>query len=90
MSHYIKRFFKTEEMQKIVSYPLLFLGTSPYDALAIYALMSHIDFAQGVWYPKGGLYEIIRSMRAIAEKNGVKIYTNAPVKKICTKEKRVT
>lgn len=52
MSHYIKRFFKSEDMQKIVSYPLLFLGTSPYDALAIYALMSHIDFMQGVRYPK--------------------------------------
>lgn len=46
MYSYVKRFFATEEMQKIVSYPLLFLGTSPYDALAIYALMSHVDFAQ--------------------------------------------
>jgi phytoene desaturase len=46
MSSYVKKFFKTEEMQKIVSYPLLFLGTSPYDALAIYSIMSHVDFNQ--------------------------------------------
>lgn len=90
MSSYVKRFFKTEEMQKIVSYPLLFLGTSPYDALAIYALMSHVDFAQGVWYPQGGLYEIIRSLKNIAEKNGVEIHVNAPVKNIVTVDKRVT
>lgn len=90
MSHYIKRFFKSEDMQKIVSYPLLFLGTSPYDALAIYALMSHIDFMQGVRYPKWWLYEIIRSMVRIAKKNHVKIHTNSPVQKICTHKKRVT
>lgn len=46
MSSYVKKFFHTDEMQKIVSYPLLFLGTSPYDALAIYSIMSHVDFNQ--------------------------------------------
>ncbi len=90
MASYVKRFFKSAEMQKIVSYPLLFLGTSPYDALAIYALMSHVDFAQGVWYPKGGLYEIIRSLQSIAEKNGVKIYVNSPVTRIVTEDGRTT
>lgn len=89
MHSYVKKFFKTEEMQKIVSYPLLFLGTSPYDAMAIYSLMSHVDFAQGVWYPEGGLYEIIRSFTHIAKKNGVKIFVNSPVKKIITEKKRI-
>ncbi len=90
MSSYIKKFFKTDEMQKIVSYPLLFLWTSPYDALAIYSIMSHVDFNQWVFYPQGWLYEIIRSFIKIAEKNGVKIYTSSPVKKIVTSQKRVT
>jgi phytoene desaturase len=84
MSSYVKKFFKTDEMQKIVSYPLLFLGTSPYDALAIYSIMSHVDFNQWVFYPQWGLYEIIRSFKKIAEKHWVKIYTNSPVKKITT------
>jgi phytoene desaturase len=82
MSSYVKKFFKTDEMQKIVSYPLLFLGTSPYDALAIYSIMSHVDFNQWVFYPQWGLYEIIRSFKNIAEKKWVKIYTSSPVKKI--------
>ncbi|MBP6085664.1 NAD-binding protein [Patescibacteria group bacterium] len=36
------------------------------------------------------MYEIIRSFIKIAEKNGVKIYTSSPVKKIVTSQKRVT
>jgi phytoene desaturase len=46
MSSYVKKFFHTDEMQKIASYPLLFLGTAPSDALAIYSIMSHVDFKQ--------------------------------------------
>lgn len=88
MSSYVRRFFKTDEMQKIVSYPLLFLWTSPYDALAIYSIMSHVDFNQWVFYPQWGLYEIIRSFKKIAEKKWVKIYTNSPVKRIITENKK--
>lgn len=84
MQRYVRKFFKTDKMQKIVCYPLLFLGTSPYDALAIYSIMSHVDFVQGVRYPQGWLYEIIRSLEKIALKNGVKIHTNSPIKKITT------
>lgn len=84
MSKYVQKFFKTEAMQKIVSYPLLFLGTSPYDALAIYSIMSHVDFNQWVFYPQWGLYEIIRSFTNIAKKNWVKIHTNSSVKRIIT------
>ncbi len=84
MQRYVSKFFKTDEMQKIVCYPLLFLGTSPYDALAIYSIMSHVDFVQWVRYPQGGLYEIIRSLEKIAKKNWVKIFTNSPVKRILT------
>lgn len=88
MNRYVKKFFKTEEMQKIVSYPLLFLWTSPYDALAIYSIMSHVDFVQWVRYPQWWLYEIIRSLEKIARKNGVKIYTNSPITKITTREEK--
>lgn len=90
MSSYVKKFFKTDEMQKIVSYPLLFLGTSPYDALAIYSIMSHVDFNQWVFYPQGWLYAIIESFKKIAEKNGVKIHVHSPVQKITVIDGKTT
>ena len=34
---------------------MVFLGTSPNAAPAMYALMSHVDLTQGVFYPLGGL-----------------------------------
>jgi phytoene desaturase len=53
MSSYVSGFFSSEKMKKIIQYPLLFLGTSPYEAPAIYNIMSHVDFNMGVFYPQG-------------------------------------
>ena len=49
---------------------MVFLGTSPYEAPALYNLMSHMDFNQGVFYPRGGFYELIKALANIAEKHG--------------------
>jgi phytoene desaturase len=50
---------------------MVFLGTSPYEAPALYSLMSHMDFSQGVYYPQGGLYGIIEALVQIGTKSGV-------------------
>lgn len=84
MSSYVSGFFSSEKMKKIIQYPLLFLGTSPYEAPAIYNIMSHVDFNMGVFYPQGWIFEISKALRAIAIKNGVKIREHTPIKKILT------
>jgi phytoene desaturase len=44
LSSYVERYFKSEYIQKLMQYHLLFLGTSPYDAPAVYNIMAHVDF----------------------------------------------
>ena len=82
MDKYVSGFFKTEQMQKIMQYPLVFLGSSPYNTPAIYNIMSHIDFNMGVYYPQGGIYEISKALAYIAKKHGAKLHVNAPVAEI--------
>ncbi|MDZ7786377.1 MAG: phytoene desaturase family protein [Candidatus Saccharibacteria bacterium] len=86
MDKYVSKYFKTDEMRKIMQYPLVFLGSSPYNTPAIYNIMSHIDFNMGVYYPQGGIYTIVEKLRSIAQKNGTKFLLNAPVKKIIVKK----
>jgi len=80
----VKKYFKNPKLQKVVEYPAVFLGASPYSAPAIYSLMSHLDFKQGVFYPQGGLYEIIESLVSIGQELGVTYHYNSPVQKIIT------
>jgi phytoene desaturase len=81
---YVKRFFKTDKVQKIIMYPLVFLGTSPYQAPALYNIMSHVDFEMGVFYPQGGIHEIVKALVNIGKKHGIKYYLNSEVTKIIT------
>lgn len=85
MDRYVRKFFKSPELQKIMQYPLVFLGSSPYNAPAIYSLMSHVDFNQGVFYPDGGFGSVVKALEKIAIKYDVKLETNANVSKIITK-----
>jgi phytoene desaturase len=82
MHAFVSRFFKTRKLQQVMEYTMVFLGTSPYDAPALYNLMSHMDFNQGVFYPRGGFYELINALANIAEKNGAVLKTNSPVDEI--------
>ena len=82
MQAYVEKFFKTDYVQKIMQYQLVFLGSSPYNTPALYNIMSHIDFNMGVFYPKRGIYEIILALEKIAKKYNVKILTNSPAKQI--------
>ncbi len=82
MDRYVKRFFKTSLVQKIMQYTLVFLGSSPYNTPALYNIMTHVDFNMGVFYPQGGIYEVTKALEIIAKKYKAKIYTNAPVSRI--------
>jgi len=82
----INKIFKDDVIRKVMQYQTVLLGTSPYETPGIYTLMNYVDFGLGVWYPEGGIYEIIKSLHKIATDNGVEFKFNSPVKKILTKE----
>jgi phytoene desaturase len=84
----IGTFFKSDKLRKAFSFHSMFLGLSPFRSLAMYSLITYADLAEGMWYPKGGIYSIIEDMLDIANERGVKICTNTPVKKIVVREGR--
>lgn len=90
MFKYVSKFFKTDEVQKIMLYTLVFLGSSPYNTPALYSIMTHIDFNMGVFYPMGGMYELAKAIAGIAKKNGVELRVNSPVDEILTVNGRAT
>jgi phytoene desaturase len=88
MDKYVKRWFSSAAVQKLLQYPLVFLGNSPYNAPAIYSMMTHIDTELGVFYPKGGIYEITKALVAIGKKYGVTYHANAEAKRILVEGKQ--
>ena len=83
------RFFKDERLKAAFTFQNMYLGLSPYDAPATYSLLQYTELAEGVWYPKGGLYAPILALVRIAEKLGVRFIYNAPVKKLNVEGARI-
>mgnify|MGYP002074986138 FL=1 len=79
-----------DKLAKAFSFHSMFLGLSPFDALAMYSLITYADLALGMWYPRGGIYRIVEDMVQLATEMGVIIRTGAPVAEICVQDGRVT
>jgi phytoene desaturase len=76
------RYFHDPRLLAAFSFQNMYLGLSPYDAPATFSLLLYTELADGVWFPRGGMYRVIESLAAIAEGWGVRFQYNAPVKKI--------
>ncbi len=86
----ISRYFNgNDKLSKAFSFHSMFLGLSPFDALAMYSLITYADLALGMWFPMGGIYSIIEDMLRLAGEMGVTVRTNAPVAQICIENGRV-
>ena len=83
-------FNQNDKLTKAFSFHSMFLGLSPFDALAMYSLITYADLALGMWYPRGGIYRIVEDMVELCEETGVVLRTNAPVAEICIENGRTS
>jgi phytoene desaturase len=84
VKHYanVQKYFKNPRLQAAFTFQDMYLGVSPFDALATYSLLQYTELVEGVWYPIGGMYQVVTSLVSIAEKLGVEFIYQSPVKRI--------
>lgn len=58
----MRRYFRDERLQLAFSFQTMYLGMSPLDAMAIYALLPSTELEDGIWYPRGGLYTLVEAL----------------------------
>ena len=82
ISQQVRKNFKNAKLISALEFPSLFLGAKPNKTPSFFSFMNFADFGLGTWHPRGGMYEIIKGMEALAIELGVKIHTNHTVDKI--------
>ena len=50
----VGEYFQTDKLRKAFSFHSMFLGLSPFDALAMYSLITYADLVEGMCFPMGG------------------------------------
>lgn len=86
LNRFVAARFTNPLQQKILGYPAVFLGTTPYKAPSIYHLMSHLDLQDGVLYPQGGFAAVVDAMERVVRRAGATIITGATAARIVTTE----
>lgn len=84
INSYVQKFVTNQKLKQILGYPMVFLGTSPFNAPALYSLMSALDFKEGVFYPRGTMYSVVERLVALGTQLGVTYHYNEEVKRIAT------
>jgi phytoene desaturase len=69
----VHRHLKDPRTRRVFSFQAMYAGLSPYDALAVYAVIAYMDSVAGVFFPVGGMHAVPRALAAAAEKHGVRI-----------------
>jgi phytoene desaturase len=80
----VRQYLKDPRTERIYSFQAMYAGVSPYDALAIYAVIAYMDSVAGVFFPKGGMHAVPAAMAAAAEKHGVEFRYDTEVTSVET------
>jgi phytoene desaturase len=84
LPHYqfTKQYFKHEHLNIAFTFQDSYISINPFTAPAVFSLFSYSELKNGNFLIEGGMYRFIEILVKIAEKQGVKIVYNCPVKKI--------
>jgi phytoene desaturase len=82
-SHVAAR-FADHRLRQVLGYPAVFLGTAPERAPSLYHLMSWMDLADGVYYPRGGFGTLVDAVARLAAAHGVRLHTSTTATAITT------
>jgi len=78
----VARFFRDPRLQRIFTFQSMYAGLAPYQALALYAVITYMDSVEGVYFPEGGIHAVPRAMAAAAGRAGVAFRYGASVERI--------
>ena len=78
----VASYFADERLQRVFSFQALYAGLSPFDALAVFSIITYMDTVEGGLFPTGGMHEIAVGLARAAEDAGVTLAYSSPVTRI--------
>ncbi|HEX8731554.1 MAG TPA: phytoene desaturase family protein, partial [Ktedonobacterales bacterium] len=80
--HHMASYFTDARLKAAFTFQDVYMGLSPFEAPSTFSMMSSTELTHGVWYPKGGMYSVVRALMDVARAAGVEFEFRAPVGRI--------
>ena len=78
----VASFFSDPRLQQIFSFQSMYAGLAPYEALALYAVITYMDSVEGVYVPVGGMHRMASGLAEAVVESGVTIRYESPATRI--------
>jgi phytoene desaturase len=82
MASQVGRYFDDPRLRQTFSFQALYAGLSPFEALAVFCVITYMDSVEGVFAAAGGMHAIASGLAAAASRAGVDVRCDAPVERI--------
>lgn len=86
----LQRYFTHPNTLQMFGRYATYVGSSPYEAPSIFAMLAHVEAELGVYGVEGGTYSLVSGMEKLAREKGVIFRTGEEVKRIRTHRNKVT
>ena len=90
--HYdnMANYFDSPRLKAAFTFQDMYMGLSPFEAPATFSMMQYTEMAHGVWYPKGGMYQIVEALMEIARAADVDFEFGSAVEQIIVDGSKTT
>jgi phytoene desaturase len=88
MQQAISNYVHSPHLRQMLGRYATYVGADPYQAPATLNVIGHVELNQGVYYPRGGVYQIAAALERLATELGVRILTDMPVTKVVIKDQQ--
>jgi phytoene desaturase len=84
VNHYrnLSAYFTDPRLKAAFTFQDVYMGLSPFEAPATFSMMPYTELAHGVWYPRGGMYQLVEALMQLARAAGVEFVFDASVERI--------
>ena len=84
VNHYrnMSTYFRDARLKAAFTFQDVYMGLSPFEAPATFSMMPYTELAHGVWYPRGGMHQIVEALVSLARAAGVEFIFNSAVEQI--------
>lgn len=84
VNHYgnMSTYFDDPRLKAAFTFQDVYMGLSPFEAPATFSMMPYTELAHGVYYPRGGMYNIIEALTELARAAGVEFIFDSTIERI--------
>jgi len=86
----VGKYLTDERVKRLFTFQSMYAGLAPSQARAIYGVIAYLDSVAGVWFPRGGMYQVAAALAGAAAKHGVEFRCSTTVTCIEVRAGRAT